>query len=74
MWTTHSEELPNRRGLRFVIHLDTSPVSFSEVLSRSKGNARERNSGLQRRLMFSFRNSRAWFSAIDIVTATRIRS
>jgi hypothetical protein len=32
MWTPRSEQLPGDRGLRFAIDLDSSPVTYAEVL------------------------------------------
>ena len=32
MWTSHSERLPDGRGLRYIIEVDSSPVSYAKVL------------------------------------------
>src|SRR5262245_16622330 len=32
MWTTRREQLPNRRGLRFAVDLDSRPAAVADVL------------------------------------------
>jgi hypothetical protein len=39
MWSDSSEELPNSRGLRFTVALDTRPATFAEVIHAWRSNA-----------------------------------
>lgn len=39
MWTPRTEKLADGRGLKFVIDLDSTPVSFAEVLRRWRNDA-----------------------------------
>jgi Family of unknown function (DUF6940) len=38
-WTSRSEQLPGGRGIRMVVHLDSSPVPYAEVLHRWRTDA-----------------------------------
>ena len=43
MWTTRSEQLANGRGIQVAIDLDSTPVSFAEVLRRWQEDAEFRS-------------------------------
>jgi len=43
MWTSRSEKLPDDRGLRYVIEMDSSPVSYAEVLHLWQSDAHFRS-------------------------------